>query len=138
MDLNTSILVFYIDKILYLVYLTLSQVYFPANGCRSGNGRVFSRCESCTTLTACRRVPPRSTSLPYVDTVALAVDVNVQKCTGAVLPEPIGVALSILFLFTCNQKEEGSDYGVTYFAQWDWETLFLMTKIKIVTRFYRI
>ncbi|KII73386.1 hypothetical protein RF11_09102 [Thelohanellus kitauei] len=45
---------------------------------------MFSRRESCTTLTACRRVPPRSTSLPYVDTVAFAVDVkSMQKCTCA-------------------------------------------------------
>ncbi|KII70021.1 hypothetical protein RF11_01326 [Thelohanellus kitauei] len=41
-------------------------------------------CESCTTLTACRKVPSQSTTLPYVDTVAVAVDgKSVQKCTGA-------------------------------------------------------
>ncbi|KII74240.1 hypothetical protein RF11_07173 [Thelohanellus kitauei] len=58
--------------------------YFPANECRLGIGGVFSRWESCTTLTACRRVPSRSTSLPYVETVAFAIDEkSVKKYTGA-------------------------------------------------------
>ncbi|KII72976.1 hypothetical protein RF11_13416 [Thelohanellus kitauei] len=41
-------------------------------------------CEICTTLSERRKVSSGGTSLPYVDTVAFAVDVkSVQKCTSA-------------------------------------------------------
>ncbi|KII67821.1 hypothetical protein RF11_03354 [Thelohanellus kitauei] len=45
---------------------------------------MFSWCESCTILTACRRVPPWGTSLQVIETVVFEVYVmSVQKCTGA-------------------------------------------------------
>ncbi|KII72239.1 hypothetical protein RF11_08661 [Thelohanellus kitauei] len=45
---------------------------------------MFSWFKPCTTLTVRRRVPTRSTTLPYVDNVAFAVGVNfLQNCTGA-------------------------------------------------------
>ncbi|KII72547.1 hypothetical protein RF11_04362 [Thelohanellus kitauei] len=39
-------------------------------------GLMFGMCESCSTLTACRRVHLRSITLQYVDNVAFAVDVE--------------------------------------------------------------
>ncbi|KII72935.1 hypothetical protein RF11_12303 [Thelohanellus kitauei] len=59
--------------------LRLDTGYFPANEYRLG---IVALC--CTTLTACIRVPLQSTTLPYMDTVALAVDIkSVKKYTGA-------------------------------------------------------